>query len=104
MKNTVDLLRDILVRDYKLDTAGLTENTPLEELGIDSLGLAELLFSVEDELGISLSGMNAPALAAGAPRLQTVGDVVRCVEEALVAETPTKAEIPAIDAITTGST
>ena len=82
MTTTADLLRDILVRDYKLDAANLTTATPLEELGIDSLGLAELLFTIEDEFGISMTSVNATGPEA--PRLSTVGDVINAVDAAIV--------------------
>ena len=81
MTHTADLLRDILVRDYKLDATHLTATTLLEELGIDSLGLAELLFIIEDEFGISMTAVNATGPAA--PRLATVGDVVGAVDAAI---------------------
>ena len=88
MTTTADLLRDILVRDYKLDAAALTPTTPLEELGIDSLGLAELLFTIEDEFGIAMTAINAP-------RLETVGDVV-CAVEAAIAARDSAALAPAL--------
>ena len=93
MTTTADLLRDILVRDYKLDAAALTPTTPLEELGIDSLGLAELLFTIEDEFGIAMTAINATG--AGAPRLETVGDVV-CAVEAAIAARDSAALAPAL--------
>ena len=43
----------MLVRDYSSTPATLTPEAPLEDLGIDSLGAAELLFNVEDEFGIT---------------------------------------------------
>ena len=51
MSTTVELLREILVKDYSVNPDSLTLETPLEALGIDSLGVAELLFTVEEGQG-----------------------------------------------------
>lgn len=78
MTTTVDLLRKILARDYKLDPDALALDTPLEGLGIDSLGVAELLFTVEDEFKIKMS--TEPV------RLSTFGEVVDYVDKLIVAQ------------------
>ena len=73
MTTTYEQLCAILVRDYQLQPEALALTAPLEDLGIYSLGLAELLFNVEDELRITL-----PPEAVD---LETVGDVVRYLDE-----------------------
>ena len=73
MTTTFEHLCAILVKDYKLDASLLTLDAPLEALGIDSLGVAELLFNVEDEFHITLS--------PDAVQLLTLGDVVRFIDE-----------------------
>jgi acyl carrier protein len=78
MTTTLERLRAILVRDYQLDPERLTADAPLESLGIDSLGVAELLFNVEDEFGISLP----PEPVA----LPTLGDVVDYVDALIAAQ------------------
>jgi acyl carrier protein len=55
MRTTVEPLREILVKDYNVDPDSLTLETPLEVLGIDSLGVAELLFTVEEEFKVRVS-------------------------------------------------
>jgi len=77
MTTTLERLRAILVRDYRLDPETLVAEAPLESLGIDSLGVAELLFNVEDEFAI--------ALPPEPVQLPTLGDVVRYIDQ-LVAE------------------
>ena len=72
MTTTLEGLRAILVKDYQLDPAVVTLDAPLERLGIDSLGVAELMFTVEDQFRIRLSPDSAP--------LTTVGDVVRHID------------------------
>jgi acyl carrier protein len=73
MATTFDRLCALLVKDHALTLDQLTPDTPLESLGIDSLGTVELLWSVEDALNIRL-----PAELVDLP---TLGDVVRYVDE-----------------------
>ena len=68
MPTTFERLRLILVRDYKADAEALTPEAPLSSLDIDSLGVAELLFTVEDEFQVKVT--KEPL------ELTTVGDVV----------------------------
>ncbi|WP_426146810.1 acyl carrier protein [Polaromonas sp. DSR2-3-2] len=70
---TFDRLCAILMKDYKLEAGQLTPDAPLEALGIDSLGVADLLFNVEDAFGISLPPEPV--------QLLTVGDVARFIDE-----------------------
>jgi acyl carrier protein len=72
MKTTSERLGAILIKDYQLDPASLTLDASLEGLGIDSLGIAELLFNIEDEFGITLPSKPA--------ELSTVGDVVLYID------------------------
>jgi len=51
---TIERLSRILVQRYKLDPARLTPDQPLGELGIDSLGMVEILFFIEEEFSVHL--------------------------------------------------
>jgi acyl carrier protein len=51
---TRERLAKILVQRYKLDPALLTPDQPLGSLGIDSLGMVEMLFFIEDEFDVHL--------------------------------------------------
>lgn len=84
MTSTFERLRAILIRDYKLTPDLLVLAAPLEELGIDSLGTAELLFNIEDEFGVTLP--------PDAVQLTTLGDVVDFID-ALMA-TQRKSAVP----------
>ena len=75
---TLERLQELLVNDYQLDIATLTPETSFETLGIDSLGMAELLFNVEDEFRITLPPEPV--------QLPTVGDVVRYIDELVAAQ------------------
>lgn len=78
MTSTYERLRTILVNNHPLAPEQVTLDAPLEALGIDSLGLAETLFNVEDEFHITLSNT--------AVTLPTVGDVVAFIDDAIAAQ------------------
>jgi acyl carrier protein len=78
MTPTLDTLRAMLVKDYKLAPEALTPEAPLESLGIDSLGVAELLFNVEDEFHIALP--HEPV------QLATLGEVVAFIDRLVAAQ------------------
>ncbi|MGI9024937.1 MAG: acyl carrier protein [Burkholderiaceae bacterium] len=78
MTTSIERLRAILVKDYQLDADRLTLDAPLEGLGIDSLGVAELLFTIEDEFNIKLPSDAVP--------LATVGDVARYIDQLVAAQ------------------
>ncbi|MEO5659204.1 MAG: acyl carrier protein [Polaromonas sp.] len=85
MTATFDRLCAILAKDYKLQAGQLTPDAPLEALGIDSLGVADLLFNVEDEFSISLP--------PEAVQLRTIGDVAGFID-GLIAAQHGQAEAP----------
>jgi acyl carrier protein len=66
--STLELLQDILIREYSLARAQLAPEAKLADLGVDSLGLIELMFQIEDQFHISLPEDKPPALV-------TIGDV-----------------------------
>src|SRR5689334_11598840 len=47
-------LKAILTSEYKVPAEKLTPDARLDELGVDSLGMIELLFKLEDELHIKI--------------------------------------------------
>ena len=68
----------MLVKDFKVDPDKLTPDARLEEIGIDSIGIAELLFNIEDEFGLKLPDVPLD--------LATFGDVVRYVDGQIAAQ------------------
>ena len=72
------LSRTILVKDYKLDVDQVSLDTPLESLGIDSLGVADMLFNLEDEFLIVLPPEQVD--------LPTIGDVVHFIDGLIAAQ------------------
>ncbi len=82
---TAERIRAILVKDYKLNPEQLTLDAQLADLGVDSLGIAELMFNIEDEFGIELT--------ADPTQITTFGDVVHFIDELLAAKTAAKSKI-----------
>jgi acyl carrier protein len=76
---TLETLQDILMREHKLSREQLRPDAPLSSLGIDSLGVIELMFQIEDRLGITLPDDNST-------NFTTIDDVVRYIDKAPVPE------------------
>ena len=81
---TLERLRAILVKDYQLAPEAVTAEAALESLGMDSLGVAELLFNIEDEFKVTLP--REPVTLA------SVGDVVAFID-GLVAQQPVGSDL-----------
>lgn len=74
---TLERLGAVLQQHHPVPSDRLRLDTPLEDLGIDSLATVELLWNVEDTFGIKL----APEPSA----MKTLGDVVHEIDAALAA-------------------
>jgi len=84
MSTTFERLQSILIKDYRLTPEVLALDAPLEALGIDSLGTAELLFNIEDEFAVTLPPEAVP--------LHTLGDVVGFIEHLIDSQGRSRAE------------
>lgn len=69
-------LTAMAARRSGLDVAAIELDTPLADLGIDSLGLAELMFDIDDEFKIEITDEQML-------KLTTVGDLVAQIEQAI---------------------
>ena len=76
MSTTFDRVRTMLAAEFSLDPAQVAVDTPLEELGVDSLAALEFAFEIEDEFKITLDSQ--ADLRGG-----RVGDVVAAVDAAI---------------------
>ncbi|MCB2110767.1 acyl carrier protein [Albidovulum sp.] len=75
----------ILAEQAVLDPAGITPEMRLEELGIDSLGLVEAIFAIEETFDVTVP-FNAGEPGKNDFKVTTVGEMIAGVE-ALVAGT-----------------
>ena len=88
---TFERLCAILVKDYQIAPAALTPDASLESLGIDSLGVAELLFTVEDAFAIRLPPEPVT--------LATLAEVVAYIDALIAAQRPDEAQAGGVPAV-----
>lgn len=74
---TLARLQTILINNYPLEREALAPDVLLEQLDIDSLGVMELFFSIEDEFKLNVPNDKTD--------LKTIGDVVDYIDQ-LMAE------------------
>ncbi|MGE5385709.1 MAG: acyl carrier protein [Betaproteobacteria bacterium] len=55
MTTTDEILRRIICDKFQIDPAQITPEATLEDLGIDSLDVFDVVFEAEDELGIKVA-------------------------------------------------
>jgi len=70
---TLERLSRILVQRYKLDPARLTADRQLDSLGLDSLGMIEMLFIIEEEFHLDLPSDRLT--------FRTLGEAARYLDE-----------------------
>lgn len=69
--STIETLRNILVETMDVDEEAVTEDATLDDLGIDSLDMTEIMCEIEDAFSIDF----------GEPEgLETVGQMVAHIE------------------------
>ena len=73
MADTLDLIKDYLNQHLDNPPENLTVESRLDEIGVDSLGLLELLFELEEKYNI-----NVPQ---DIPTPETVGQLIEIVEK-----------------------
>lgn len=64
---------DIFVRETSLDPATLTSETLIRELGLDSLGMMNVIFGIEDTTGVELQ-------VEELGKVMTIGDLVGIIQ------------------------
>ena len=74
-KTTEDKVKDIIVEQLGVNPEQVTPSASfIEDLGADSLDTVELVMAFEEEFGVEVPDEDAE-------KLQTVGDVVKYIEE-----------------------
>ena len=66
----------VIAKEIDIDAAKLTRDTQLDELGVNSLQLTEIVMELEDTFDVEIEQNAAEAWAA----LKTVGDIVDAIE------------------------
>ena len=52
--DTLQSIKELAAKQFGGDVDAIDVNTPVDQLGIDSLGFLEFLFELEDKLGVSI--------------------------------------------------
>ncbi|HEX3843276.1 MAG TPA: phosphopantetheine-binding protein [Steroidobacteraceae bacterium] len=85
---TLERLSRILVQRYKLDPARLTPDQPLDQLGIDSLGMVEMLFFIEEEFRVQLPSEGVT--------LGTLGEAAKYIDGLIATQKPAPQSTPRV--------
>jgi len=72
MSNTTELISGIIVEKFEVDPAKLVPEATIEDIGIDSLDIFDLLFELEEQLGIKVSNDEV--------KISCYGDLVSLIE------------------------
>ncbi|SMX31013.1 acyl carrier protein [Octadecabacter ascidiaceicola] len=70
---------EIIAQQALLEPSDVTEASTLEDLGIDSLGLVESIFAIEEAFDISVP-FNANDPTEGDFDISTVGSIIKAVD------------------------
>ncbi|WBU57883.1 acyl carrier protein [Paracoccus sediminicola] len=77
-------IREIIAEQAMLDVAQVTDGSTPEELGIDSLGLVDSIFALEEEFDITIP-FNANEPEKSEFDISSIGKIIAAVEK-LVAQ------------------
>jgi acyl carrier protein len=78
---TIECLRKIIARDFEVDPQLLQADVQLKDLTIDSLGVIEIMFAVEEEFSITVPSEPPDARTP----INTLDDLVHYIDR-LVSE------------------
>ncbi|MEM6623110.1 MAG: phosphopantetheine-binding protein [Pseudomonadota bacterium] len=81
-------LADIVAEQAMVDSSEISDTTSMDDLGLDSLALVEVVFAIEEKFDISVP-YNANDPAASEFDLSTFGKVVEEVEKLIKAKADT---------------
>jgi acyl carrier protein len=73
---TLECLRKIIARDFEVDPRLLQADARLEDFAIDSLGVIEIMFAVEEEFSITVP----PGPPDTRTSIDTLDDLVRYID------------------------
>jgi len=85
-----DKILSIIAREAALEPGQVSPDMTLDELGLDSLGLVEMIFSIEETFGISVP-FNANEPSQSDFDVSSVGAIVRAVERLISGPQPAMA-------------
>lgn len=60
--NTLDTIKQAAAEAFEVDAAKIDVDAPFDQIGIDSLGLVEFIFDLEDRFGVRLDPEQSGAM------------------------------------------
>ena len=72
-KNTLATVQEIVAEELDIVVAELRPDRPLEELGVDSLGIIEVMFKLEETFDVRMGDERVP--------IKTVQDIANIVDK-----------------------
>lgn len=78
-ENVEQKVREIIAEQAVLDVADVTPDSTLEDLGIDSLGLVESIFAIEEAFDIQVP-FNANDPTASEFDISSVRSIIKAIE------------------------
>jgi acyl carrier protein len=78
--DTRQTLANIAVKEFHCDAEKISEDATIKDLGIDSLGLLEFIFRIEEVFAIRISNEDAE-------KLTTLSDIANLVDRLRTLET-----------------
>jgi len=96
VETITDEVGQIVARELKIPLERLTPDTPLQDLGVESLDLIELVFALEDKFDISIpynantgeTAGKAGSAKAGTGKFTTIAQIAAAVKGLLDAKIP----------------
>jgi acyl carrier protein len=85
---TLQSVQAILKKNFDLEHGALAPEARLEDLGIDSLAVIEVLFDFENEFGITVPSERVASQA----EFSSVGDLVAYVDKLIAEQHPAQAD------------
>ncbi len=95
MEAITDGVRQVIAKELKIPIERLTPDTTLQDLGVQSLDLIEIIFALEEKFDISIpynanaagTAGTAGASTAGLGKLETIGQISAAVKGLIDAKT-----------------
>ena len=81
-ETTLEIVQRVMVEELDLDISDLQPDRPLEQLGVDSLSIIEVMFKLEDEFDIRMGDERVP--------ISTVREIADVVDRLILARNTTK--------------
>lgn len=85
MSDTQTRIREIIAEQAMLDPGQVTDNATPADLGIDSLGLVESIFALEEEFDITIP-FNANEPEKSEFDISNMGSIIAAVEKLVAAK------------------